>query len=554
MAAVANRRPDTEAALHLHIPDGCVTTSDLQHERDQEREFAQLFKSTNNSNALLLYHADHCDANIFHQLNWNLFAFHSMITSDILRQRIKRRAAFVADTNRPFHILLILPWRDEHLASRQWVAQMYRAYPFHAVFDFAVNLTIYYSVPSDIHKLVEKYQINGCIKIEAGLSMLNFGADNDWNVTHQPKRWWLYQWAQALKRKHEIPTHLEWSPPKIRVLCLQRPHRNRFLLDAETAQDLCLALSQHLNASRYTVKSVQFNMTYPTALDQARFVAESHIIIAAHGAALTNLVFMSDAAVAIEAKIRVLCLQRPHRNRFLLDAETAQDLCLALSQHLNASRYTVKSVQFNMTYPTALDQARLVAESHIIIAAHGAALTNLVFMSDAAVAIEVGFRFGWTHSCAQHRLLRNMSNDKLLARWRNASYGNGERFYPKADFFALVHTLSFSNDNGSAPNLRYLQVDAVRYGNEFNSRNCIHKEYMYVNTTFLVGEIERAYSDRDYDFERQLMLHHNLFEREGMLLPGTGRETVPPTTTLPIVTTLVDVFFSSESDSLHLEW
>mmetsp|Transcript_9953 Transcript_9953/g.15972 ORF Transcript_9953/g.15972 Transcript_9953/m.15972 type:complete len:493 (+) Transcript_9953:70-1548(+) len=435
MAAVANRRPDTEAALHLHIPDGCVTTSDLQHERDQEREFAQLFKSTNNSNALLLYHADHCDANIFHQLNWNLFAFHSMITSDILRQRIKRRAAFVADTNRPFHILLILPWRDEHLASRQWVAQMYRAYPFHAVFDFAVNLTIYYSVPSDIDKLVEKYQINGCIKIEAGLSMLNFGADNDWNVTHQPKRWWLYQWAQALKRKHEIPTHLEWSPP---------------------------------------------------------------------------------------TKIRVLCLQRPHRNRFLLDAETAQDLCLALSQHLNASRYTVKSVQFNMTYPTALDQARFVAESHIIIAAHGAALTNLVFMSDASVAIEVGFRFGWTQSCGRHHFLRNMSNAKLLARWRNASYAGGERFYHKADFFALVHTLSFSNANGDAPNLRYLEMNAVKYGNEYG-RNCICKEYLYVNSTFLVGEIERAYSDRDYDFEQQVLVHRHLYQQDGMLMPGKGR-------------------------------
>jgi len=211
---------------------------------------------------------------------------------------------------------------------------------------------------------------------------------------------------------------------------------------------------------------------------------------------------------------RIGLVQRCEGDRFLRDNETERDIFDELVDILTYSdAFSIERASFDEL--SVAEQAQFMHSHDIIVAAHGAALTNMIFMRSEfescgvrirPALIEVGFRFGWCADRVESDLQNGnssesesesvnatVSNALLLRRWSQCS----NRYYEKAEFFALFYAFSKRRDR------RYIEVNAERYGDETGT-DFLSKASLFVDLDFLMGELLNLYEDNEYDFEEQL--------------------------------------------------
>eukprot|EP01083_Nonionella_stella_P306370 1072868_1 len=364
--------------------------------------------------------------NIYHQFSRYLSHFHQIVSSKQLIKPLTDLCKY-----NTFTIAIVFP--QDKVPEYYWAANWLKAYPFKRIwndlFD-SITVQIHFdnaSTHSHAWNHSSHHHIKKCVMLNARYPTLLNYFDNDWKVEHQPYFPWISEWIDSYKSIYNITNNKcvssVWS-----IGLIQRED-SRVLMDHQTETDIYDSLSIHLDHHLFKINRVSFKGLHP--IEQAKFMHQHDIIIGAHGAALTNLLFMN-------------------RNKQRCDGSVMRP-----------------------------------------------------------ALIEIGFRFGWCGSGKHSQQIEvNMANQKLLNRWHQC----GGQYYKKAEFFALLH--AFANDS-----LRYLELNAVRYGNYSFG---IHADVIYVDTKLLVKEIMRIYNDQQYDFERQLQINHDLYHRQGMLYPGQG--------------------------------
>lgn len=428
--------------VYLQIEDKCI---DLSRNGilsgSIESKFKLLFDVNGNTNAMIfvyqikqIYHSK----NIFHQFNKYLTNFHYILSNPKLLKTIKNMCSSSSD----FKIYILFPESD--IAGFHWAENLLKAYPIEQIWNnYFKSTNIITLFPSSnteysaitILDMFSKYHTKHCIFLNSRRENLYDYKSNDWKSENQPYYSWIDDWINnyKLNNNFEMSACLD---QKWNIGLIQRSKGDRYLMDNKTEQNLYEELVNKLDHNLFNINQTLFDEATP--IEQAKFMHDHDIIIGAHGASLTNIIFMNGNKKKCDGS-----LIRP-------------------------------------------------------------------------ALIEVTFRFGWCDdrdfNPSFPRIESNMTNEKLINRWKNC----GTKYYKKAEFFAMIH--SFSNHR-----LRYLELNSVRYGNEMKHKtNNIHLETMYVNTEFLVGEIMRIYNNQDYDFDNQLIIHKELYHQQGMLFPGEG--------------------------------
>jgi len=170
----------------------------------------------------------------------------------------------------------------------------------------------------------------------------------------------------------------------------------------------------------------------------------------------------------------MLLIQRKSGTRILRDADSDESLEVTLAATCSAAGIPFRCCYFeDMTFS---EQLRAVHEAKWIVAAHGAAETNIIFAARGATLIEVNMRPHWYCDpvCDPHfsgRIGFDVACKGKLTYWPT---------YHKADYHNLAKLCGIG----------YKEVDPVRYGGKFVDRNPISKEFLYVRCADILRHYE----------------------------------------------------------------
>ena len=481
--------------------DKCVSFKDnYLYSNKRKSKFKALFYGNDNNKSnvealMFMYENKEHTQNIFHQLNWYLSHFHDIISSPSLLAVMKEY--FINNDNKlnifkitEFKIIIIFPQSD--LSSYDWSCKMLKSYPFKLRWG-----NIFHSIKVECYF----YNLTSPLYINPNTMLIN---------------------DYMLKEMMDI-----YSIPN----CIKIDSRLYSLLEY-----------------KYSDWNINNQPYYQWINEWTNNFKKIHNI--------------SSPKKCENNKWNLGLIQRSKGNRFLLDSENGNDLFneLIKNKELN-SFFKIERVSFESDKLDIIDQAKFMNSHDIIIGVHGASLTNIIFMNQKYKKcngieikpglIEIAFRFGW---CSDYDLLSpqdktdkydifdyNLTNKQLLERWRKCH----NKYYKKAEFFALMYANTkhemYSIENITTKS-RYLEVNAVRYGDEM-SYNFIKKKEIYVNTSFLIGEIFNLYKDKNYDFRTQLERYqHTIYAKEGMVFPGQGQNLFVTVKILQITLGMITIF------------
>ncbi len=158
----------------------------------------------------------------------------------------------------------------------------------------------------------------------------------------------------------------------------------------------------------------------------------------------------------------VLLVQRPEGNRFLFAHETGEELGDYLEPRLERQGIVLARADFSILPPR--EQLELVAGASCLVAAHGAALTNLAFAPERCLVVEVSFRTHWTCDPVCDAHLRGDLPIESACQPSDAA-----PVYHKADFHNLSRLLRRP----------YCEIPAARTEGYFD-RNPINRRKVFV--------------------------------------------------------------------------
>lgn len=178
----------------------------------------------------------------------------------------------------------------------------------------------------------------------------------------------------------------------------------------------------------------------------------------------------------------VLINQRSPDDRHLHDHESGQPLEQFLAPRLASLEIPFKSCDFGSISPRR--QAELCGGARVLVSAHGAGNSNVIFTPRSCSLVEVNFRKYWFCDgvCDEHfsgRLKYDQDCDGTLG-W--------EPYFHKADFHNLCFLLG----------RRYVEVEAEAYAG-YNARNPISRKKVFVGGDRLVSIIKREFAGTSDD-------------------------------------------------------
>ena len=171
----------------------------------------------------------------------------------------------------------------------------------------------------------------------------------------------------------------------------------------------------------------------------------------------------------------VLLNQRPVGNRYLIEAQSGLPLEDFLRDEMERRSIPFKDCDFSKLAPQ--EQAQMCAGASVFLSAHGAGCTNIIFTPPHCAVIEYNFRKHWHCDpvCDRHF-------DGTLADSEECTSGlETHPVFHKADFRNLSLILGRP----------YTELEVVRYKGR-SSRNPISRDYMYVDGSALLVEIEKS--------------------------------------------------------------
>jgi len=167
----------------------------------------------------------------------------------------------------------------------------------------------------------------------------------------------------------------------------------------------------------------------------------------------------------------ILLNQRNHDSRYLYDYDTK----LKLEDYLLSQNLTIPIKVCNFGDLTPEEQYELCSNCTLLISAHGAGCTNVIFTQQNTPLIEINFRKHWYCDgvCDDHFNNKIDINEKCNGTLSYRSY------FHKADFHNLCSLLG----------KKYLELEAVEYKDGFHDRNPISKKKIFIDGKNLIQQI-----------------------------------------------------------------
>jgi len=168
----------------------------------------------------------------------------------------------------------------------------------------------------------------------------------------------------------------------------------------------------------------------------------------------------------------ILLNQRNDDDRYLYDFDSKLKLEDFLLSQTSNLPIPIKICNFGNMSPE--DQYEICSNCALLISAHGAGCTNIIFTPKKTPLIEINLRKHWycDSVCDDHFYNRISVNDKC-------SGALIKNHFHKADFHNLCFLLG----------KKYLEMEAVEYKDGFNNRNPISKKKIYINGNYLIKHI-----------------------------------------------------------------
>jgi hypothetical protein len=178
----------------------------------------------------------------------------------------------------------------------------------------------------------------------------------------------------------------------------------------------------------------------------------------------------------------VLINQRSPDDRHLHDHESGQPLEQFLAPRLASLEIPFKTCDFGRISPRR--QAELCGGARVLVSAHGAGNSNVIFTPRSCSLVEVNFRKYWfcDRVCDEHFEGR-LEYDQDCG----GTFYWGPSFH-KADFHNLCFLLG----------RRYVEVEAEAYAG-YTARNPISRRKVFVSGDHLVSIIKREFTDSSDD-------------------------------------------------------
>jgi len=172
----------------------------------------------------------------------------------------------------------------------------------------------------------------------------------------------------------------------------------------------------------------------------------------------------------------VLLSQRERDNRYLFDANSKLPLQSFLSDALNKIGIPFKFCDFAELDP--VDQAKVSSGAAIFVSAHGAALTNMIFVPDNCFVMEFNLRKHWY--C-----------DPLCDAHFSGALANDEECDGKLTFRPHFHKADYSNLS-KLLDKTYIELDVDRYEGHYG-RNPLSRKRLFVDGDNLIARIRENF-------------------------------------------------------------
>ena len=185
----------------------------------------------------------------------------------------------------------------------------------------------------------------------------------------------------------------------------------------------------------------------------------------------------ANAGIKAPAQEYVLLNQRPVDDRYLIEVDSGLPLEQYLSCALEGRDIPFRSCDFSVMTPAA--QAQICGGANILIAAHGAGLSNSILTPRHCHVLEYNFRKYW--NC-----------DPVCEAHRNGVLADHEECHGELTYHAHFHKADFHN-LCRLLGRPYTELEVTRYGGRL-SRNPIGRRSLFVNGASLLAEIEKQIS------------------------------------------------------------
>jgi hypothetical protein len=175
----------------------------------------------------------------------------------------------------------------------------------------------------------------------------------------------------------------------------------------------------------------------------------------------------------IEGKHILLNIREDHRILY----ENNSGLKLETFLQENKNRLNAPFMYCNFSKMKPEEQYDVCHNARVLVSAHGAGCTNLIFTPINTPVIEINFRKHWycDNVCDEHFRGEISMNAKCDGKLSFRPY------FHKADYHNLCYLL----------NKKYIEIEAVKYDGGFLSRNPISKKNIYIDGENLIQYIDK---------------------------------------------------------------